>query len=79
MRDTPEQEQDCQPAKECRHRIDHFSHCGSIRRQLREQVGRQHKERCSGRMPNFQFKSRRDELTTIPETGSGFDSHQING
>ena len=79
MRDTPKKEQDCQSAKQGRHRIHHFCHSGRIGCKLREQVGRQHKERCSGRMPYFQLVSRRNELTAIPETGSGFDSHQIDG
>ena len=79
MGDTPEKEQDSQPAKQSRHRIYHLCNCGRVGCELCKQIGRQHKERRSGRMPYFQLISRRNELTTIPEAGSGFDSHQIDG
>ena len=79
VRDAPEQEQDRQAAEEGGHRVDHQRYLRGVGGELREQVGGQHKERRSRRMPYFQLVCRGDELTAIPEAGGGLHCHQVNG
>ena len=55
MGDTPEKEQDSQTTEQGRHGIHHLGYRRRIGSKLGKQIRRQHEERCSGRMPYFQF------------------------
>ena len=67
MRDAPEEEEDTHGRKQCRHDVHAVGHLGGVVGELREQVARQHEERCSGGMPHFELEGRGDELGTVPK------------
>ena len=78
VRDAPEQEEYAGRAHQRAHVVYHLGHLGGVARELREQVGHQHEERCPRRVPYFQLVAGGDELRAIPEACGGFYGEAIH-
>ncbi len=65
----PEQEQYSCGRQQCAHGVDHACHLRWVACKMREQIGREHEERRSGRVSDFEFVACGDELRTVPKAG----------
>jgi hypothetical protein len=74
---APEQEQDTGGTHQGTHDIDHAGYLRRVAGKLTEQVGGKHKERCAGRVADFQFITGGNEFRAIPEAGGRFDGHAV--
>ena len=79
VRDAPEEEQDAGAAHQRTHVVDHFGYQCRVVDELREKVGREHEEGCSGGVSYFQFIGGSDKFRAVPETGCGLYRHAIDG
>ena len=73
MGDGPEKEQDTRGRQKRRHDVHANGHLRGVVRKLGEEVARQHKERGTRRVTDFQLESRGDKLWTVPETCRGLN------
>ena len=69
VRDRPEQEHDARRREQRAHRVHHTGDIRRIAHELREQVRRQHEERCTRRVTDLKLVARRYKLRTVPERG----------
>ena len=78
MGDTPEQEKDTRRRQQGAHRVHHLRHLSGIAGKLREEIGRQHEERCPRRVADFHLVTCGDKLRTVPERGCRLDCGAID-
>ena len=76
--DGPEEEHDTRGGEQRAHGVDHACHLRRVAHELRQQVGREHEERCSRWVSYFQLVSGDDKLRTVPEGGCRLNSAAIN-
>ena len=68
MGNGPIEEKDAGGAQQGTHQIDHAGYLRGVAGEMGEEIGYQHEERSSRRMPYFQFVTCGDKLGTVPET-----------
>ena len=78
MCDAPEEEENTRGRKQRAHRVHHAGHLGGVAGKLREQVGRQHEERCARWVTDLQFVACVDKLRTVPERGCRLNGGAID-
>ena len=77
VRDGPEKEKDGQRTEDGRHGVDARRHMRGVGGKQREELPREHEERCSGRVPHVELVGGGDELAAVPEAGGRLDGHQV--
>ena len=75
--DRPEKEQDAERAGQAVHGVHHVGYIVRRGCQYRGQAGQQHEERCSGRVPYFEFIRGSDEFGAVPQARRGLHGQQI--
>ena len=75
--DRPEKEQDAERAGQAVHGVHHVGYIVRRGCQYRGQAGQQHEERCSGRVPYFEFIRGSGEFGAVPQARRGLHGQQI--
>ena len=76
--DAPKEEHDGGGTQQRAHRVDHACHIRRIAHKLRKEIGREHEERCPGRVAYFEFVTCGDEFRTVPKAGCRLNGRTIH-
>ena len=76
--DAPEEEQNTRGRQQGAHGVHPIGHLRRVAGKLREEIGREHEEGCTGRVTDFHLIACGDKLRTVPERGCRFDGRAID-